>query len=148
MRDVRGDRRKFYEGLVGELIEFAERQFKLSRKAPDGASERDHLASAARQLALAGKKLPKALDPVVNEEQCPEGAEYLWRWLLEIVMGIDGNGFAPPVISWAHLDAWCRLRGVALEPWEALALVQLGVIRAVVLSEKTNTPTPGGRSNG
>jgi len=95
-------------------------------------------------MALAGKKMPKALAPVVDVEPCPRGAELLWAWFNEIACGLDGNGFSAPVISWMQLDAWCRLRNVTLEPWEALALVQLGMLRASVLSEKQTTPGGAG----
>lgn len=111
---------------------------------PDGATEGAHLESAARQWAMLGKKPPKALAPIVEPEPCPQGGEALWQWFNEIACGLDANGFSVPVISWMQLDAWCRLRNVTLEPWEAWALVQLGMLRASVLSEKPTTPKGAG----
>lgn len=41
-----------------------------------------------------------------------------------------------PVVTWEGLEAWCRQMGIHLEPWEAKAMVTLGVTRANVNAEK------------
>lgn len=51
-------------------------------------------------------------------------------------MGLAVNGMAPPVVTWESLSAWCGLRKMSIDPWEALALVRLGQARASILSEK------------
>lgn len=42
----------------------------------------------------------------------------------------------PAVITWADLAAWCSLTQVSPAPWEANAIIRLGNVRAVVMSER------------
>lgn len=105
------------------------------RVASDGASEREHQASAAAQWAKLGKK-PKAIVAAVDlAPQLPDPISYLWFWFLEIVVGLDGGGMGVPVISWSSLKAWCDLTGHELEPWEVATLIRLGSLRASIISE-------------
>ncbi len=66
----------------------------------------------------------------------PSGAEYLWRWFVEIINGVTAS-FGPPSIAWSDLVAWCTFTGELLDPWEARLLIKLSVIRANVLTEET-----------
>lgn len=61
---------------------------------------------------------------------------YLFNYFQEIAMGLAANGFSIPSVSWETLHAWCELRTIKLEAWESLTLVQLGQIRANVLTDK------------
>jgi hypothetical protein len=100
----------------------------------DGATQGDHLASAARQWEKLGRK-PKAA-AVSEGPAMPDLLRYLWDWFCEVSLGLSISGMAPPVVTWEGLLAWSRLRRLDLEPWEAGAIVTMGTIRASVYSEK------------
>jgi hypothetical protein len=78
------------------------------------------------------------LPEVVNRPEFPDALGYLWRWFQEISWGLAPNGFAPPVITWETLRAWQALSQAELEPWEARALVQLGMLRAAIQAQKSD----------
>jgi hypothetical protein len=99
----------------------------------DGAPEGTHRSSASDQWVKMGI-VPKAATQI-NEPECPPELLYLWRDFVELACGLAG-GFGPPVVTWEALDAWCRLTGVALEPWEARTLIRLGQRRAIIESEE------------
>src|SRR2546423_776850 len=99
----------------------------------DGAPEGEHRSSAAAQWASMGVKVVR---PAAEEPECPRALLYLWRDFVELACGLASGGFGPPVVTWEALDAWCRLTGVTLEPWEARTLIRLGQRRAVIESEE------------
>jgi hypothetical protein len=68
--------------------------------------------------------------------ECPAALRYLWVYFVELSEGLAITGMAPPVITWESLAAWCELRRMVIEPWESLALVRLGRLRAEIQSEK------------
>lgn len=65
----------------------------------------------------------------------PDILDYLWRFYGEVSLGIASNGMGPAQITWRDVAAWTWLTGNVLEPWEARCLVQLGLVRASVVSE-------------
>lgn len=75
---------------------------------PDGASLRTHLQRAA----AAGK-----VDPLLTAEPLPVCLKPLWELFIEIshtrVSGMAANAIAP-----TEIEAWCRMSGVELSPWE------------------------------
>lgn len=89
--------------------------------------------SAARQWARLKRKPKTAPD---DEPNFPWPLEYLWVDFLEISMGISSNGFSPALITWEGLRAWSDLRGIDLDPKDALTLIRLGHRRAIILEEK------------
>lgn len=126
--------RKFYAGLVKELVVFAEYEFKNSVKASDGATKGEHTSSAALQWEKIGKpQLAKSL--VADPPHFPDELSYLWDWYRIHAMGIALSGMAPAVVTWEGVAAWALLMDVALQPWEARAMVTIGYIRAVVEGE-------------
>lgn len=134
MGRVHVDPCKFSQGLVEDLIDYAEHEFRLDRKAEDGATERQHRESAARQFAKMGIK-PKVV-PVTEGPPFPDDLDYLWAWFQDHSLGVMQNGNGPATVTWDGLSAWSRLVRVALEPWEARTMVRLGVLRANIISEK------------
>jgi hypothetical protein len=99
----------------------------------DGGSVAEHSASAARQWAAIGKKVKiAAIDDV---PECPTALTYLWGYFCEILSGLASNGFGPAVVTWEALAAWSAFMRIALEPWEARALVELGAARASIEAE-------------
>ena len=51
------------------------------------------------------------------------------------MQGLPAGGFGPALLSWETLRAWAAFMRVELRPWEALALVRLGNLRARVIAE-------------
>jgi hypothetical protein len=50
---------------------------------------------------------------------------------------------APSVVTWEALESWSRQMDVEIEPREAVLLVELGQLRAQVLTEeKPKKPKP------
>ena len=135
-----GERGKFYDELVEDLIVFAEQEFRGSKKLGDGATQRDHDASAARQWEKLGRKVKAPASGPVSEP--PALLVYLWEWFCEISMGLAVSGMAPPVITWEGLAAWRAQMGVDLEPWEARTVVRMSCLRASILSEEKPKPPP------
>ena len=88
--------------------------------------------------------------PVVDAgPEFPELLDYLWRWFQEISIGLAPNGFAPPVVTWEALRAWQAATRVGeIEPWEARTLVQLGMLRAGIQSEKNDAANRASNTNG
>lgn len=145
--DLSQQRRKFYAGLVEDLVVFAGHVFRGDRKLNDGASARDHARSGAEQFEKLGfKKKPKIefADEDSDAPECPPALAYLWRWFLEHSMGLASGGMGYPVVTWEGLAAWCEFQGLRLAYWEALAMVRLGQLRASTLSEKTSKTKPAG----
>ncbi len=132
-----GERSKFYEELVEALIAFAEFEFRNARRTSDGATEGDHKASAARQMAALGWK-KAAAEALPDSPPFPIALSYLWSWYCQHSMGLAINGMAPAVVTWEGIASWSAVMDVALEPWEALAMVRLGNVRANIESEKIN----------
>lgn len=101
----------------------------------DGASEGDHQASAQRQIAqLRGwKRKPKASP---GGPPFPEELDYVWEMFLEHAHGLSAPGMGAPVVTWESLAAWREVGGPALEYWEALTLIRLGLLRASIEAER------------
>jgi len=77
----------------------------------------------------------------------PARLTYLWRDFCDIVAGMEGNGWGPPVITWQGLSAWCKMTGAQLAPWEARLLIRLGSLRARILSEASSERSDKDRAN-
>jgi hypothetical protein len=93
----------------------------------------------------------KPKQPVIDEgPPFPDELHYLWSAFQDISSGLSSSGFGPPMVTWEALSAWQHLvRFGEIEPWEATALVQLGMARAVIASEeKPKAPTSDHRSRG
>ena len=83
-----------------------------------------NLLEHVRQYAgQCGVPLREALEKYgLEEPEVPPGGEPLWQWFWELSAGRRHNGFAPPPVSWADMDAWARISGIALQPWQARIL--------------------------
>lgn len=116
---------------------YAEHEFRNARPLSDGAPVGDHLASGARQLAnLPGRKKPPP-EVIPEGPPFPEELDYLWDWWIQLSRGLPQNGMGPAVVSWLDIQAWRIAMDIGpIDPWEADALVRLGLLRAVVQSEK------------
>jgi hypothetical protein len=54
----------------------------------------------------------------------PDLAVHVWKWFLELSRGRDA-GFAANPLKYSEIEAWCRLSGTRLEPWEIRAICRL-----------------------
>jgi hypothetical protein len=88
---------------------------KLGAPAGDGASKRDHL--------LAASKFTGELDPQLAEalQQLPSLVRPIWQ-AFEALCGTRHDG-AP--IALTEIEAWQRLNGVPLTPWEVETLLAM-----------------------
>lgn len=86
--------------------------------------------------ALMAKTVVKPAPVAPTGPEFPNEIDYLWDWFMQISLGLTPTGFAPPVVTWEAVQAWSLLTECPLEPWEAVALVQLGLIRASIQSEE------------
>lgn len=77
----------------------------------DNHSYREHCEAAARY----GNPVAKA---ELQGPELPASLTYLWGWFLELHETRSGNGFGPNPFTYAEIDAWARLTGRALAPWE------------------------------
>lgn len=125
-------------------MEWAEWTFRQNRSTADGATEGDHLESAARQFAnLPGRK-KKPVEIIPDAPPFPDEIDYLWQHFIELASGLASNGFGPPLVTWEALQAWRTEMGIGpLDPWEARCLVDLGMLRASVQAEKREQTKPG-----
>ncbi|WP_424813570.1 phage tail assembly chaperone [Roseococcus sp. YIM B11640] len=65
----------------------------------------------------------------------PEAAAYLWDWFLEMHRA-RGGGMGPAAITHQDIEAWGRLKGVRLAPWELEAIQALDGTWLAVQAEK------------
>ncbi len=111
---------KFHQALIWELYAFAEAELDLSVRHPDGATEREHWEALERQTGITHEKLSC---------QCPPAVQYLWEYhgRLNLRRTADERG-RPNAITNAELQAWARLNGVPLSPFEVEVLDGLEAI--------------------
>jgi len=80
----------------------------------DGHTYREHCERAAFLSARAREEL--------QGPELPPGCGYVWTWFCELHAARGGNGYGPNPISYAEIEAWARLTGRHLTPWEVAAL--------------------------
>lgn len=102
------------------------------RRAPDGYTEREHLEAVERSTG----RRPVALDA----PEFPPGVEPLWGAYLELRAAAGSAGFGPARISHVEMEAWARLHGVQLSPWEVETLFAIdGEVVSVMGSDRKGT---------
>ncbi len=114
------------------MIAFAEHQFWLAQRTPDGATERDHLESVERQTGFR----PPALDG----PELPADGAHVWSWFLTLHQARGSNGFGGNPISFADIAAWVSLTGVIVRPQEIEAI--LAIDRVWLAHQAKNAPKP------
>jgi hypothetical protein len=55
----------------------------------------------------------------------PAALEYLWSVFCRLSARRGGTGFSISPISWAEIEAFTRLTGVSLAPWEVRLIEEL-----------------------
>jgi hypothetical protein len=81
----------------------------------EGGTVLEHLEAYERQT---GKVHPMLLDA----PRLPEGCEQLWPIFSELHSCRGNYGFGPCRITYADIDAFQRVSGVTLRPWELEAV--------------------------
>ena len=90
---------------------FTRHQFEISQPQEDGSPLLAHLQAVWR---MTGKQ-PAML---ADAPAMPEGCETLWRNFLELHDSRGSTGWGAARITFADIDAWQRVRGAALSPFE------------------------------
>ena len=143
-RPVRGVRirpGKLPEESCEGLISFAEHQFRLSIRLPDGSTRLATLESVQRQTG----KQPKGLEG----PECPAELWHIWKWFLDLA-GARGGGFGPAPISWSDMMAWSILTWAMPTPQEVDQILALDRLWLKVQedSRPKNRPPGGPRPAG
>jgi hypothetical protein len=91
-------------------LAFARHRFEISHRHEDGSTVLDHLLLVWEKTGHMPAKLRDA--PVL-----PEGLTSLWRAFNELHES-RGAAFGFQRITFVDMEAWQRMTGAALEPWE------------------------------
>lgn len=97
-------------------MDYAEREFALSATDKDGNSYRDHLQGQLKRARTPERQAE--LEEELALPPFPEALRYLWTAFVRMRRRNAGNGYGPTPITWADIDAYSRLSGLRLQPWE------------------------------
>ncbi len=81
---------------------------------------REHLTSVYQQTGV--------LPPELDEPEIPTSLAYLWQWFQELSFSRSSHGYGHNPLSYGDMDAWARLTGRRLDPWEVQALKDVDVV--------------------
>lgn len=81
----------------------------------EGGTVLEHLQAIERQTGVTPQVLADA-------PHLPAGCEDVWRIFNELHACRGNNGFGPQRITYADIDAFQRVSGVVLQPWELAAV--------------------------
>jgi hypothetical protein len=93
-------------------LAFAEHQFRLAERDDKGFTYREHLEGLSERKGMG--------HPDLDGPPLPEAAAHVWRWYCELA-GTTGED----PIGYPDIDAWRRLTGRCLAPWEVAMLVRI-----------------------
>lgn len=100
---------------MAEFEAFATSQFELAATQEDGSTVIEHLLSIEERTG----QTPQVL---LDAPHCPAGCEELWRIFGELHSCRGTTGFGPMRITYTDLDAFQRVSGTTLQPWERDAI--------------------------
>lgn len=83
--------------------------------------------------AARGDKLAQA---ELDGPALPEALTYLWELYFEIAAARGGNGFGMNPVGWHDLDAWQRVTGTRLTPFERGTLLEIDRLYLVDAAEE------------
>lgn len=89
----------------------------------------EHLLAVQEQTG----QTPQAL---LDAPRCPGGCEALWDAFRELHACRGSAGFGPMRITYTDLDAYQRVSGVKLQPWEREAIRQADAAYLEQLAER------------
>lgn len=105
-------------------MEYAEKKFALDELV-EGVSLRSHLEQEEKVTGVTPQEL---LMP-----EFPDVASHVWSYFLSIHQGRSYGISGPNPVSYQDIEAWSRLTGWTLTPWELSAVKKLD---AVFLSKR------------
>ena len=100
--------------MIREAAEIVKQVLALDAPLEAGGTLREHLASAARQT--------KKVDPRLLRKLHLAGWSYLLDWFWDLSQSRGSTGFGPARLSFSEIEAWSRLTGNNLKPWELKAI--------------------------
>lgn len=59
---------------------------------------------------------------LLDRPRCPAGCEALWRAFRDLSASRANSGFGPLRITFTEIDAFQRVTGLRLKPWEVEAI--------------------------
>jgi hypothetical protein len=95
-------------------VAFARHQFWLNEAGGDGATRRDHMLQASRQL---GRPVPELEGPA-----CPPSLQPIWLLFLDLSGSRTMHAAGPNPITWPDLQAWAAMTGDSLSGMELAAI--------------------------
>jgi hypothetical protein len=123
--------RAFYQGLSEALATYAQAQFHLAQRLPDGHTRREHYQALARN----GRHVLE-----LHPQPLPATCAGVWAVFCELdaERGASVAGACP--ITSAQLLDWQRLHGIDLSGWEIATIRQLDRLRLNHDDEPTTPP--------
>ena len=101
--------------MTEAFVAFAAFQFELNAPQDDGATLRDHLEMYQASTGM--------MHPIMKAApHLPAGCEYLWSDFMDMHSTRQFRDSGPAPISFLDIDAWQRVNGVALQPWQLNAI--------------------------
>jgi len=73
---------------------------------------------------LADQRRAELEDELYGPPLSPAAA-YLWGWWIELHEARGAGGMGIAAITYPDIDAWGRLRGITLVPWECAVLTAI-----------------------
>jgi hypothetical protein len=117
---------RFFEDSLDLLREYAERYFALNTKKDDGASEADSLTRAisvlARRTDANSVKQRQELEARLDMPPMPEEFTFAWGSFFDLQATRSSNGFSHNPLSYIEIEAYIRLSGRVLLPYEIRAI--------------------------
>jgi hypothetical protein len=100
--------------LISAFEAYARSEFELAQKT-EGMTLREHLEMAWKASGAMPARLADA-------PSLPMECREVWQSFLALRSSCPSSGFGPGRISFAEMDAYQRMTGDALAPWEVQAI--------------------------
>lgn len=126
---VRQQPRKFYRELCGQLIRFAEFQFRLNKQVKD----KDGRSTGSRRewLSRYAKDNPgytaDQIGKVLSAVRCPPALSHVYGWFIELANMRDYGEAGPKSIKPSEIAAWSDLTRRRPSPLEIRIILDLDV---------------------
>ena len=95
---------------------------------------------ALREHLLAHERITGDRHALLDHAPLPDGCSVLWRDFMELHNARSFGMGGPAPVSFVELDAWQRVRGVVLAPWE-IAAIKAGDAAYMRVHAKTRKAT-------
>jgi hypothetical protein len=79
------------------------------------------------------------LEAELHGPPLPPAAAYLWGWWSELHEARGAGGMGLAAITYPDIEAWCRLRGIRLAPWETAMLTALDRAYRTAMAKRSAT---------